>query len=158
MAELPDGFDLAALLAPLPGEVPQGTDLREDFSAQSPYFRLRDARSEARDAEKAADRGEEARDAMPLWRTVRDLGMKCLAETSKDLEVAAWMTEALLRLSGLRGLISLHHRPSVRCLPDRRWRHTTAKRRSLLFRALRGLLRYTGRDVRQALNRAACGA
>ncbi len=104
MAELPDGFDLAALLAPLPGEVPQGTDLREDFSAQSPYFRLRDARSEARDAEKAADRGEEARDPMPLWRTVRDLGMKCLAETSKDLEVAAWMTEAMLRLSGLRGL------------------------------------------------------
>ena len=104
MAELPDGFDLAALLAPLPGEVPQGTDLREDFSAQSPYFRLRDARSEARDAEKAADRGEDARDPMPLWRTVRDLGMKCLAETSKDLEVAAWTTEALLRLSGLRGL------------------------------------------------------
>ncbi len=104
MAELPDGFDLAALLAPLPGEVPQGTDLREDFSAQSPYFRLRDARSEARDAEKAADRGGEARDPMPLWRTVRDLGMKCLAETSKDLEVAAWMTEAMLRLSGLRGL------------------------------------------------------
>ena len=104
MAELPDSFDLAALLAPLPGEVPQGTDLREDFSAQSPYFRLRDARSEARDAEKAADRGEEARDPIPLWRTVRDLGMKCLAETSKDLEVAAWTTEALLRLSGLRGL------------------------------------------------------
>lgn len=104
MAELPDGFDLAALLAPLPGEVPQGADLREDFSAQSPYFRLRDARSEARDAEKAADRGEEARDPMPLWRTVRDVGMKCLAETSKDLEVAAWTTEALLRLSGLRGL------------------------------------------------------
>ena len=104
MAELPDGFDLAALLAPLPGEVPQGTDLREDFSAQSPYFRLRDARSEARDAEKAADRGDEARDPTPLWRTVRDLGMQCLAETSKDLEVAAWTTEALLRLSGLRGL------------------------------------------------------
>ena len=31
----------------IPGDAPQGADLREDYSAQSPYFRLRDARSEA---------------------------------------------------------------------------------------------------------------
>ena len=43
MADLPEGFDLEALLAPIPGEAPQGTDIREDFSAASPYNRLRDA-------------------------------------------------------------------------------------------------------------------
>jgi len=105
MPDLPDGFDLDALLAPIPGDAPQGTDLRENFSAQSPYFRLRDSRSEARDAEKAADRGDQdPRDPVPLWRSVRDLGLKSITDVSKDLEVAAWATEALLRLDGLRGL------------------------------------------------------
>lgn len=102
---LPDGFDLEALLAPIPGDAPQGTDIREDYSAQSPYNRLRDARSEARDAEKLQDAGsDDARDPGPLWRTVRDLGLKTLAETAKDLEVAAWVTEAYLRSHGLAGL------------------------------------------------------
>ena len=63
MADLPEGFDLEALLAPIPGDAPQGIDIREDFSATSPYNRLRDARSEARDAERGQDRGEaDARD------------------------------------------------------------------------------------------------
>ena len=102
---LPDGFDLEALLAPIPGDVPQGTDIREDFSAQSPYNRLRDARSEARDAEKLLDAGSsDGRDPAPLWRTVRDLGLKTVTETAKDLEVAAWVTEAYLRTHGLIGL------------------------------------------------------
>ena len=102
---LPDGFDLEALLAPIPGDAPQGTDIREDFSAQSPYNRLRDARSEARDAEKMLDQGStEGRDPAPLWRQVRDLGLKTLAETTKDLEVAAWVTEAYVRSHGLAGL------------------------------------------------------
>jgi type VI secretion system protein ImpA len=102
---LPDGFDLEALLAPIPGDAPQGVDIREDFSSQSPYNRLRDARSEARDAEKMLDAGtEDPRDPTPLWRTVRDLGLKTLAETAKDLEVAAWVTEAYVRSHGLIGL------------------------------------------------------
>jgi type VI secretion system protein ImpA len=102
---LPDGFDLEALLAPIPGDAPQGTDIREDYSAQSPYNRLRDARSEARDAEKMLDAGNpDGRDPAPLWRAVRDLGLKTLAETTKDLEVAAWVTEAYVRSHGLPGL------------------------------------------------------
>jgi type VI secretion system protein ImpA len=102
---LPDGFDLEALLAPIPGDTPQGTDIREDFSAQSPYNRLRDARSEARDAEKMLEAGNpDARDPAPLWRAVRDLGLKTLVDTAKDLEVAAWVTEAYVRSHGLSGL------------------------------------------------------
>ncbi len=102
---LPDGFDLDALLTPISEETPQGADIREDFSAQSPYNRIRDARSEARDAEKGLDAGnDDARDPTPFWRTVRDLGLKTLAETTKDLEVAAWVTEAYVRSHGLAGL------------------------------------------------------
>jgi type VI secretion system protein ImpA len=107
MADLPEGFDLEALLAPIPGAAPQGTDIREDFSATSPYSRLRDARSEARDAEREQDTpapGQEFRDPAPYWRTVREVALKTLTENTKDLEVAAWLTEALVRSNGLAGL------------------------------------------------------
>lgn len=105
MADPPEGFDLEALLAPVPGENPQGIDLREVFSPTSPYSRLRDARTEARDAERAQEAGrDDAGDPAPLWRMVRELALKTLAETSKDLEVAAWLTEAAVRSDGLAGL------------------------------------------------------
>jgi type VI secretion system protein ImpA len=105
MADLPEGFDLEALLAPIAGDAPQGPDIREDFSANSPYNRLRDARSEARDAERGQDAGDaNAAEPGPLWRTVRELALKTLAETAKDLEVAAWLTEAYVRSHGLTGL------------------------------------------------------
>ena len=55
MPELPEGFDLAALLAPIPGDAPAGRDLRQDESLDAPYFRLRDARREASAAERAAE-------------------------------------------------------------------------------------------------------
>jgi type VI secretion system protein ImpA len=125
---LPDGFDLEALLAPIPGDAPQGSDIREDYSGQSAYNRLRDARSEARDAEKLQDAGsDDARDPTPLWRSVRDLGLKTLAETAKDLEVAAWVTEAYVRSHGLAGLtagakliagLAEHYWDDVFPLPD----------------------------------------
>jgi type VI secretion system protein ImpA len=107
MADSPEGFDLEALLAPIPGDAPQGVDIREDFSPTSPYNRLRDARSEARDAERSQDTpaaDQEVRDPAPYWRTVREVALKALTENAKDLEVAAWLTEALVRSHGLAGL------------------------------------------------------
>ncbi|MGD0106799.1 MAG: hypothetical protein ABSC06_22590, partial [Rhodopila sp.] len=84
---LPDGFALDTLLAPIPGALPQGVDVREDYSAQSPYNRLRDARSEARDAEKqmeANDPDSPAADPAPLWRQLRDLAIRLLTEQTKE--------------------------------------------------------------------------
>ncbi len=46
-----------------------------------------------------------AGDPMPSWRTVREVGLKTLQETTKDLEVAAWVTEAYVRTHGLAGLV-----------------------------------------------------
>jgi type VI secretion system protein ImpA len=115
MVGFPEGFDLAALLAPIAAETPSGTDLREDYSPNSLYFRLRDARTEARDAERAADAPRSENDPVPVggssavplatrWRTVRELATEALTAHCKDLEIAAWLTEALLRSDGLIGL------------------------------------------------------
>lgn len=100
-----DGFDAESLLAPISEELPCGTDIRTDFSPTSLYFRLRDARADARAAERAADADPGGEGASPDgWRTVRSLGTKILQEQAKDLEVAAWLTESLLRTNGLAGL------------------------------------------------------
>lgn len=98
-----DGFDLERLLAPIGGDNPAGTDPRADYSATSPYNRLRDARSEARAAERAMDSAAEEATVPPQWRTIRELADTVLAEQAKDLEVAAWYTEALLRSHGFAG-------------------------------------------------------
>jgi type VI secretion system protein ImpA len=103
MAEFPEGFDLAALLAPIPGDAPAGVDLRGDATPQSLYYRLRDARADARASERAAESEDPLSTPPPEWRTIRDLGVEVIAEHSKDLEIAGWLTEALLRSDGLPG-------------------------------------------------------
>ena len=105
MDEIPEDIDIESLLAPVPGDAPTGADLREDFSPQSIYFKLRDARAEARAAERQIDAdGDAMAAAPPQWRTVRSLALNALATQTKDLEIAAWLTEALLRTDGLAGL------------------------------------------------------
>jgi hypothetical protein len=87
--------DFEAILAPLAGDQPTGSDLRQDFAPDSIYFRLRDARAAARDAERQAETegGEESLPA--LWRPVATLAIDALKSNSKDLEVATWQTEVL---------------------------------------------------------------
>lgn len=99
-------MDIETLLAPLDtGEQGTGIDLREDYSATSPYQRLRDARNSARAEERARDADDDA-DAPDAagWRDVLTVGEQALATQTKDLEIAAWMTEALVRRDGLQGL------------------------------------------------------
>lgn len=103
-------LDLQTLLAPLDtGEQGAGTDLRGDYSATSPYQRLRDARAAARAEERARD-AEGASDGEDVqaqgWRDVLRIGSEVLGSSSKDIEIAAWMTEALVRGHGLAGLNS----------------------------------------------------
>lgn len=100
-------------LPPVSDDAPAGPDLREDYSPQSLYYRLRDARAEARAAERQADsrsanseENEPRRKDEPLlserWRMVRDLAAQALSGT-RDLEIGAWNVEALLRCDELRG-------------------------------------------------------
>ena len=98
-------FDIDTLVVPFAGSAPAGVDPRDDASAQSLYYRLRDARAEARDAERRLDGGVvDTGESPQRWRTVRDLSLRVLRERAKDLEVAAWLTEALVREAGLAGL------------------------------------------------------
>jgi type VI secretion system protein ImpA len=99
-----EGVDIETLLTPISIEAPTGTDVRADFSPTSNYFRLRDARAEARAAERAAETSAESDVSNEGWRTVRTLSLKIISEQAKDLEVAAWLTEALVRSNGLAGL------------------------------------------------------
>jgi type VI secretion system protein ImpA len=97
-------LDLAKLVAPIPGQKPTGVDLREESSLNSAYYAIKDARNAARAAERQlVGDGEEPTDP-PDWRPVLQLGTRALAEQTKDLEVAAHVIEALVRLHGFAGL------------------------------------------------------
>ena len=105
MPELPEIIDIPTLLAPIPGESPAGIDLRGDLSPTSLYTRLRDALAEARAAEREAEVEDAATVVVPpQWRAIRDLATEAISQHSKDLEIAAWLAEALLRSDQLRGL------------------------------------------------------
>ncbi|KMO10788.1 ImpA family type VI secretion system protein, partial [Methylobacterium platani] len=97
-------LDLDELLNRVRADDPVGPDIRADISANSPYLKLKDARSQARSAERTAETAGEAIAVPAAWTTVRDLAREVLARRSKDLEVAAWLIEALVRLEGFSGL------------------------------------------------------
>lgn len=95
--------DIDQLLQPIDGNPATGVDLREAGDAD--YARLKDARrrvvSLARQGR--ADPSLEA-ELNQAWQSICDLAPPLLKSRSKDLEVAAWLTEALLRRDGLVGL------------------------------------------------------
>jgi type VI secretion system protein ImpA len=99
-----DVLALDKLLAPIPGDKPTGVDLRADANPASDYYKLKDARFAARAKERDLESQPEAVDLLPEWRTILDLAPKILAEQAKDLEVAAWFVEALIRRHGFAGL------------------------------------------------------
>jgi type VI secretion system protein ImpA len=111
-------IDIDSLLAPISESAPAGVDLRADSSPTSIYYRLKDARSGARAAERRADAPPPPQEGEPVsaasagrilalstdWQTILNLAPKALTEKSKDLEVIAWYTEGLLRAHGFAGL------------------------------------------------------
>ncbi|MDB5413320.1 MAG: Type secretion system protein ImpA [Rubritepida sp.] len=123
-----DVVDVAALVAPVGDGDGAGENLRDDYSPASIYQKLRDARSEARAEERARDsEGESEGGVAEGWRQVRRLAVEALSNSSKDFEIAAWLTEALVRQEGLAGLASgarvltgllEHHWDAGHPLPD----------------------------------------
>jgi type VI secretion system protein ImpA len=100
-------LDIDNLLAPLPTGDGAGEDPRPDYSPSSIYQRIRTQRNDARAGERAIDGGDPEANPVQVqaaWREVKKLGIECLATKVKDFEIAAWMTEAVVRLDGLRGL------------------------------------------------------
>jgi type VI secretion system protein ImpA len=103
-----------ALLTPLPGDQPAGADLRYDPL----YDKLKEARREDDDA----PQGEwERTRKLADWPQVIKLASDALAQKSKDLQIAVWLTEALLHREGCAGLrdgLTLLHG-----LVDKFWDH-----------------------------------
>lgn len=85
------------LLVPIPGEARGGTNLRYDPL----YDRIKEARREDLDVPQG-----EWQQALKKadWPLVVRLASDALAKQSKDLQLAAWLTEALLRQDGFGGL------------------------------------------------------
>ncbi len=99
----PPILDFAKLTAPIAGENPAGADLRADPSPTSPYYAIKDGRNKARADERRAQSSDEEVPP-PDWRPVRELGFKILAEKTKDLEVVAYLIEAVTRIHGFAGI------------------------------------------------------
>ncbi len=97
--------DIESLIAPISEDTPQGIDIREDRSPTSDYYTIKDARNAARAAERSAMFGEDDEvDLIGPWETVQNTARKILSESSKDLEVASWYLESLVRSHGICGL------------------------------------------------------
>lgn len=101
----PEILDFEKLSAPVPGDNPAGSDQRHDTSPNSLYYSVKDSRQQAREAERQLSMAidEDSSDYRPDWRPVLTLGQKLLAERSKDLEISAYIIEALVRLQGFAG-------------------------------------------------------
>lgn len=90
-------LDMEALLAPIPGDNPAGESLRY----AGPY----DAIQEARRADDDLEQGEWRRDIKAAdWHTVIEVATTALATRSKDVQITAWLTEALVKQHGFAGL------------------------------------------------------
>jgi len=110
----PDALEFERLLKPVSADQPCGIDLRQDSSTTSLYHgnnAIKDRRKKAGEIERKIPVKEENQDdyyyfrlSLDEWRQVDRQARVILAEHSKDLEVATWLIEALVRIHGFAGL------------------------------------------------------
>lgn len=93
----PPVVDLDLILQPISGESPSGEDVK--------YSGIYDQIREARRADDEMNQGDWKTDVKYAdYRLVVDLAVPCLTTTSKDLQIAVWLGEALTRNHGFAGL------------------------------------------------------
>lgn len=97
-------FDPELILSPIDGDWQTGQDVRLDPSPTSTYQTIKIARNSARAAERNSIHDGNTSEADEHWRTIKNNAPDLLTNQSKDLEVACWYTEALLRSNGFQGL------------------------------------------------------
>jgi type VI secretion system protein ImpA len=102
----PDVLDFESHLQPITVDNPSGAELREDRSPLSIYQQIKTARQQARTAERQAmmDDPESPSGIKADWTPILKLAPKAIAEQSKDIELCAWLIEALVRQNGFAGL------------------------------------------------------
>src|SRR5262245_34606687 len=101
----PQVLDVASLLTPIAQGGRAGSDLRKDLSPTSTYQSRKDSRNAARSTEgKSARATADLKQPKPDWSPILKQVPKLLATKTKDLELAAWLIEALVREHGFAGL------------------------------------------------------
>lgn len=91
-------IDVDAILTPIPGDNPAGKDLR--------YTSVYDEVKESRRADDALDQGDWQHELKTSdWDQVIKLTVQALTEKTKDLQIAAWLAEALIKTEGFDGFI-----------------------------------------------------
>ena len=103
---------LEALLAPVAGDNPAGRDLRYDPR----YDQVKEARREDLDLPAG---GLATERKVADWPQVVKLSGQLVSTETKDLQLAAWLTEALLKRDGLQGLTT--GLEGLRGILDRYW-------------------------------------
>ena len=108
----PAVIDIEAMLQPISEESPSGESLR--------YSGIYDEISEARRADDNLDQGAwQTELKVADYRRVIDLAVPAITTRSKDLQIAAWLGESLVKTHGFAGL-----RDSIKLLSglqDRFW-------------------------------------
>ena len=95
--EQPSVIDVDGLLQPIDGDNPSGENLR--------YAGVYDEIAEARRADDTLNRGEwQGELKVADFRKVIDLATSALTSRSKDLQIGAWLSEALMKQHGFVGL------------------------------------------------------
>jgi type VI secretion system protein ImpA len=90
-------IDVEALLVPISEDSATGENLQ--------YSGLHDEIREARRADENLEQGDWKRDLKVAdWNTVLYLSKEALTYKTKDLQIAAWLAEGLVKLHGLAGL------------------------------------------------------
>jgi type VI secretion system protein ImpA len=91
--------DVTLLLDPIPGDSPAGPHLRYDAL----YDTLQELR---REDDISTPRGIwQSKMKAADWSAVIDMASRALATQTKDLQIAAWLAEALVARDGLAGLV-----------------------------------------------------
>src|ERR1017187_148956 len=99
-------IDIDALLQPISESQPCGADLRN----HPIFIQIREARRQGDNLAQGVWKHDVKEADYPL---VLKLAREALTKRGKDLQVASWMTEALLRMEGFAGLrqgLELIHR------------------------------------------------
>jgi type VI secretion system protein ImpA len=90
-------LDFTALLTPIAGDNPAGESVR--------YTGVYDAIKEARREDDTLPMGDWQREAKTAdWRAVINVCSEAISKKSKDLQIGAWLVEALTRRHGFAGL------------------------------------------------------
>jgi type VI secretion system protein ImpA len=92
---------------PIEENAPCGCNIRSNTETREIYYKIKDARNQARAEERSVTPGEVIKVSSD-WNLVSNLGLKIITSISKDVEVLAWLAEAHLRLNSFEGLTEVY--------------------------------------------------